>query len=337
VRPLASSPDRIRELVLRWGWNATAFQALEPGYRYFHARGGAIAFVDTGEAWVAAGAPLAPTELLGPIADDFVAAARRARRRACFALVERRFLGVSGLRAVQIGAQPIWDPRSWDATVAASRGLREQLRRARRKRVAARELSAEELASPRMRAELEELARRWLAARPMAALQFLVRIELFTHAALRRVFVAERDGVVVGVAALVPVPARAGFLLEDLLRAPEAPNGTAELLVDAAARALAKDGVGWLTMGLVALSGDVPPLLRALGRLGAPLYDFAGLAAFRRRMRPLAWAPLYVAYPERFGATAAVLATLRALAGGSLRRFAARTAMKRLSALRLRA
>jgi lysylphosphatidylglycerol synthetase-like protein (DUF2156 family) len=90
-------------------------------------------------------------------------------------------------------------------------------------------------------------------------------------------------------------------------------------------------------MGLVALSGDVPPFLRALGRLGAPLYNFAGLAAFRRRLRPSHWMPLYVAYPDRFGGTRALLATGRAIAGGSLRRFAVRTVRKRISAAGVRA
>jgi phosphatidylglycerol lysyltransferase len=331
-----TATDDIRELVLRWGWNATSFQLLEPGYHYLRSRGGVVAYVDTGEAWVAAGAPLGPPELLAEITADFIAASRAADRRACFALVEQRFLDQTRMRSVQIGAQPIWDPTEWSSTVSGSRTLKDQLRRARR-HVRVRQLSAEELRAAPMQRALQALTHDWLQLRPMATLAFLVRVELFSHPTLRRVFVAERDGQVVALAALVPVPARGGWLLEDLLRRGDAPNGTAELLVDAAARALADEGVRWMTMGLVAMSGDVPPLMRAIGKLGTPLYDFAGLAAFRRRLRPSSWVPLYVAYPERFGGTRAVLATLRALAGGSLRRFAVRTVKKRISGSRARA
>jgi lysylphosphatidylglycerol synthetase-like protein (DUF2156 family) len=322
----------IRELVMRWGWNATAFQSLEPGYRYFRARGGVVAYRDTGEAWVAAGAPLAPPTTIGAIAADFIAAATTAGRRTCFALVETRFLACTQLRSLQIGVQPVWDPTSWSTTLAAEPSLRAQIRRARKKGMTVRALAADELSARPMQQALDALTTRWLASRPMATLDFLVRVDLFSNPTLRRVFVAERDGELLAAAALVPVPERGGWLLEDLLRAPEAPNGTMELLVDAALHALAEDEVRWLTMGMVALSGDVPHLLRAIGRVGAPLYDFAGLAAFRNRLRPSHWLPLYVAYPDRFGGTRALISTLRALAGGSLRRFAARTVHKQLRA-----
>ena len=61
-----------------------------------------------------------------------------------------------------------------------------------------------------------------------------------------------------GFAGVVPVYARRGRFIEDLLRAPEAPNGTSELLVDAAMREAASDGVRYVTLGLAPLAGEVP-------------------------------------------------------------------------------
>ena len=50
--------DRVLALVRRYGWNATSFQALDPGMRHFWCGDDAcVAYADTGEAWVAAGAP----------------------------------------------------------------------------------------------------------------------------------------------------------------------------------------------------------------------------------------------------------------------------------------
>jgi phosphatidylglycerol lysyltransferase len=37
--------------------------------------------------------------------------------------------------------------------------------------------------------------------------------------------------------------------------------------------------------------------MTALGRLGRGVFDFSGLHAFKRRLRPQAWAPLYLAHP----------------------------------------
>ncbi|HZJ62690.1 MAG TPA: phosphatidylglycerol lysyltransferase domain-containing protein, partial [Kofleriaceae bacterium] len=84
--PGAPDDDRVRVLALlkRHGWNATSFQILEPGFRYFFDGDDAcVGYVDTGRAWVAAGSPVAPPERFAEISDRFVAAAAAAGRRVC--------------------------------------------------------------------------------------------------------------------------------------------------------------------------------------------------------------------------------------------------------------
>ena len=71
--------QRVLALLKRHGWNATSFQILEPGFRYWfgggersEATGGGapreidccVGYVDTGRAWVAAGSPVAAPERL---------------------------------------------------------------------------------------------------------------------------------------------------------------------------------------------------------------------------------------------------------------------------------
>ena len=133
--------DRLRVLALleRHGWNATSFQILEAGFRYwFDGDDACVAYVDTGGAWVAAGAPIARAERLG----RGVRAVRRARRaRAAGASASSPPSRASSTRpslaALQIGEQPVWDAARWATTVAATRGAaraaaprREQGRRA---------------------------------------------------------------------------------------------------------------------------------------------------------------------------------------------------------------
>jgi phosphatidylglycerol lysyltransferase len=75
---------RVLSLVRRFGWNATSFQVLEPGYRYFFSDGDAcVAYVDTGRAWVAAGAPLADDARFADVSAAFVGAGGAATRPAC--------------------------------------------------------------------------------------------------------------------------------------------------------------------------------------------------------------------------------------------------------------
>lgn len=325
---------RVLALLKRHGWNATSFQILEPGFRYwFDGDDACVGYVDTGRAWVAAGAPIAAVDEIAAVGARFAAAAAAAGRRvSCFG-TEARFHDAAGWPALRIGDQPTWDPSDWAAAVRARRSLREQLRRARAKGVAVRRLALEELAPGHaLRAQLDALIARWLATRPLAPMGFLVQIDPFTFPDERRYFVAERAGRVVGFLGAIPIYARGGWFFEDFLRDPDAPNGTVELLVDAGMHAAVAERVPFVTLGLVPLAGDVNRWLRAARRLGRALYDFDGLRAFKAKLAPRAWDPIYLAYPpsrrRSWRGALAVADTLTAFARGGLLRFGAETLLR---------
>ena len=322
-----SPRERALSLLKRFGWNATSFQILEPGFRYWFDGDACVAYADTGGAWVAAGSPIAPPDRIDDVARRFAEEARRARRRACFFAVERRFLDATGMRALLVGEQPSWDPRAWGATLKGSRGLREQLRRARAKGVTVRELAPDDVAdvaSP-ARGEIDALVDRWLASKHMPPMTFLVDLHPFSFTTERRYFVAAQPSGLVGFLAAVPVYARGGWFFEDLLRDPHAPNGTAELLVHHALSAVAEVGSSYATLGLAPLAGPVGPWLRAARRAGRVLYNFEGVRAFKAKLRPEGWAPIYLAVPEGRSRVAAIHDTLVAFAGQNLVSFGLRT------------
>lgn len=312
---------RALSLVERHGWNATAFQTVEPGYSYFfHEDDACVAYVDTGAAWVAAGAPIARDEALDEVASAFFRAARTRGRRCCFFSTEDRFAAAvsSEFRVLKIGEQPVWDPRDWPAILAGHRSLREQLRRARAKGVRVREA---DLAGSD-HAAASRIAERWHAMHGMAPMGFLVQVAPFDLLPHRAAFVAEIDGRIVGFACVVPVPAREGWLVEHLIRDPLAPNGTAELLVDHVMRWATNTGKHWLTLGLAPLAGSaLPDALRFARRLSGPLYDFAGLERYKAKLRPRSWAPIHLAYPTVQSAPVTVIDALAAFTRGGFIRF----------------
>ncbi|MCE9575300.1 MAG: DUF2156 domain-containing protein [Deltaproteobacteria bacterium] len=323
--PVASPDDRTRVLALlrRHGHATVAFQALEADFRYwFDGDDAVVAYVDTGRAWVAGGEPIAAPERLREVADRFVLAARAARRRASFFGCEQRFVDATAWPAIVLGEQPVWQPGAWDHTLATTPSLRYQLRRARKKGVTVRALRPDEVApgSP-LRPVIAALGAEWLAARRMAPMGFLVQLEPLTYPAERVMIVAERGGAVVGFLSAIPVHARRRLFIEDVLRGRAAPNGTSELMIDAAMRAAADlEGV---TLGLAPLAGDVPAPLRLARALSTPLYDFRGLAAFKHKLRPDRWEPIYLAAPR--WAWWALGDGLTAFARGSLIRFGLQT------------
>lgn len=311
------------------GLDAVAYQGLEPGLAAWLDGDAAVAYADTGGAWVAAGGPCAPVAERAAVAARFTAAARAAGRRASWFAVDEA-APWPGFARVRLGQQPVWDPQAWPTTLAAQRGLREQLRRARAKGVRVRRVDAAEVAPGQpLRVELDRITAAWLGSRHMEPMGFLVTLTPFDRPDEHRYYVAERAGRPVAYLAAVPVPARGGWFLEDLVRDAGAPNGTAESLIDLALRDLAADGVTYATTGLAPLAGEVPGWMRTLGRVGAALYDFDGLARFKRRLHPGRWEDVWLVHPDGEAALPHVLDGLRAFAGGSLVGFGARTLARR--------
>ncbi|HET9625472.1 MAG TPA: phosphatidylglycerol lysyltransferase domain-containing protein [Kofleriaceae bacterium] len=322
--------ERVLGLLKRHGWNSTSFQILEPGFRYwFDGDDACVGYVDTGAAWVAAGAPVAAPQACSDVTARFVAAARAAGRRVCCFATEARFHDAAGWAAMRVGDQPIWVPDDWPAVVKKSRSLKEQLRRATAKGVTVRQLAPAELAPGQpIRGALDGLIARWLASRTIAPMGFLVQVDPFTFPEERRYFVAERDGTVVGFLCVIPIYARPGWFFEDFLRDPNAPNGTVELLVDAGMRAAVSEKIPYVTLGLVPLSGEISPWLRAARRWGKSLYDFDGLRAFKAKLKPRAWDPIFLAYPRAETGFVAMFDTLSAFARGGLLRFGLETLLR---------
>jgi phosphatidylglycerol lysyltransferase len=330
---------RARELVLCHGWNATAYQILNPGIaHWFSAAGDAvIGYARESGIRVVAGAPVCAPERLTSVVAEFAEDARVRGDRVCYfgagARLEEIIRGDGRHGTVGLGAQPSWDPRNWGALIARRASLRAQLHRARNKGVVATLWNSERAHnSP----ALEKVLGEWLQGLGLPPLHFLIETETIALTIDRRIFVAERGEAVVAYLVASPVPARCGWLIEQLVRGHGAPNGTSELLVDAAMRALADDGAEYVTLGLAPLSRhsraggpDVPTWLRLVLRWvrahGRRFYDFDGLDRFKTKFSPEEWEEI-IAIDDRAPFTPRALwAITSAFGGGSPLALVART------------
>lgn len=313
--------EETRRLVNRWGWNATAYQILNPGIeRWFSAEHDAvIGFVSHGRYRVVAGSPVAPPERLSTVIEDFEHETHQQGQWTCYFAADDRLARLLERRGpldrILLGAQPVWDPSTWPGILEAKASLRAQLNRASNKGVAVRRWPCERAyGHPELHRCLEE----WLDSRGLPPLHFLVEPETLERLYDRRIFVAEQAAAVVGFLVASPVPARRGWLIEQFVRGHAAPNGTTELMLDAAWRDLADSGAEWVTLGLSPLSTRAatraatraglesagPPLwlrlllgwMRAHGRR---FYNFDGLDAFKAKFQPQRWEPIYAITSER--------------------------------------
>ncbi|HEY8089495.1 MAG TPA: DUF2156 domain-containing protein [Polyangiaceae bacterium] len=336
---LRQPPGRVVALAVGHGRDAMSFLAVESGMSHWFdasvsdGTGACVAYVDTSGAWVAACSPLVPAEgdaVAHRAALRFVEAARTSGRRACFFGAEGP--AHEGLSGLMIGEQPLFRPREWLRDLTKHRRLREQLRRARAKGLRVRSLAPGELVegSP-LRLAIERLAGDWLGSRHIEPMGFLVALEPFHCPSMHRYVVAELGGRAVGFLSAVPIGQRRAWLVEDVVRSADAPNGTTETLIVALMRE-AEDSE-YVTLGLTPLAGAVAWPLRVVRWVSRPLFDFEGLRAFRERLHPQRWQSVWLVYPDRVSPALPVLDSLRAFARGSLVGFAARSFVRHPSGL----
>ena len=302
-----------RRIVLAHGWNSTSYQILNPGIRHWFASANdsVTGFVSCHGVRVAAGAPVCAEERLKQVAAEFEKDAAAEGNRVCYFCAEARLEAVyanSPQHAkVLLGAQPVWQPSNWAKIIASHKSLRAQLNRARNKGIEVAEWQTEKA---RNNPALIETLRDWLASKGLPPLTFMVEPDTLARLEDRRVFVAEQAGGVVGFVLLSPVATRNGWLFEQFVHRPDSPNGTVELMIDFAMRALAADGFEYATLGLSPLSTRTavkmpfrnPLWLRVLlawmRKHGQRFYNFDGLDHFKAKLRPERWEPVFAVSAE---------------------------------------
>lgn len=331
----ADSHQRVLRLLKLFGYTANSFQVLQRQFEYwFSGDNACVAYVDTGLAWVAAGAPIAETRSLHRVALEFIHRGEALGRRVAFFGTESRFIDLTGFRSLRVGLQPSFKAGDWPAQVGLRRNLHRQLRRARAKGVCTEPLNVSNSDGRSFEVSqrgIETLIDQWLASKRLPPLGFLTNVQPFSFPDERRYFIAHAEKRLVGVAVMVPIYARRGWLLENLIRSPHAPNGTAESLIDAAVTYAHDAGDAFVTLGLTPLSGDVARCLRAAKHLGAWLYDFSGLEQFRVRLKPTTWSPVFLSFAHTHTAPLAVYDSLVAFAHGDLLQFGVQTVSRWLA------
>ena len=296
-----------REIVLRYGWNTTCFQIVNPGCEYWFGPDGesVVGYVTSGGHRVVAGAPVCSLESLPQVVQAFESDAEKHGKRVCYFGAERRLEEAVGddpaYSFVLLGAQPVWRPAEWPELVAKRKDIRAQINRARNKGVKVEEWDIERA---RNNPQLIDCLHRRIELKGLPPLHFVIEPETLGRLEHRRVFVALRDTSILGFLVLSPIPTRNGWLTEQFPHVPDAPNGTVELMMHTAILRLGEEGSDYVTLGLSPLSRRAairpfnnPVWLRVvlawMRRHGRRFYNFDGLDFFKAKLGPDHWEPVF--------------------------------------------
>lgn len=347
ARRRAHAPDPTGELLrlqTLYGHNPHSLVSIAPGALLWSTPDidGAIIYGEFGRVWLAAGDPLAPLEDMPELARQFGAFAKRKNRVVAFVPSSAAFARMvvpKDYVAVKVGASPYFDLQTWNPRGDSAKKIRAGVNQARRAGVVVEAVTGGVDAS--LRTETARLCLEWLGTRRSATtFGWLVALDPFLHSDYKKYFTARVDGRLVGFLAASPIPARQGWYLEDVLREPGSPQGTATLLVIEALASLKAAGATLATLGTSPLSTDGPVdipiehrvVARALdvaSRRLAGFYNFEGLRRFKGKFVPSWWESEYalgqggVTMPPRVGH-----AIVRALVPGGLTQILTRQALR---------
>jgi phosphatidylglycerol lysyltransferase len=304
---------------------------------------GAIIYAEFGHVWLVAGDPLAPLEDMAELTRQFAAFAKRKNRVVAFVPASAEFARLitsNNFMAVKVGASPCFDLKTWNPRGDRAKKLRAGVNQARRAGVEVEMISGG--VDESLKKETAQLCMSWLSSRRSATtFGWLMALDPFLHSEYKKYFAARVNGKLVGFLAASPIPARKAWYLEDVLRQPDAPQGTATLLVVEALAKLKAEGVALATLGTspFATNGSngvlssehrmIDLALRlAAQRLGA-FYNFEGLRRFKGKFVPSWWESEYA-----LGQRGAVMpprvayAIVRALVPGGVTRLLTRQAAR---------
>jgi lysylphosphatidylglycerol synthetase-like protein (DUF2156 family) len=328
-----------------YGYNPYSLASIAPGASVWSTPDidGAIIYSEFGRVWLVAGDPLAPLEDMAELARQFAAFAKRKNRLVAFVPTSAEFARLitpECFMAVKVGASPCFDLKTWNPRGDCAKKLRAGVNQARRASVEVEMIS--EGVDESLKKETAQLCMSWLSSRRSATtFGWLMALDPFLHSEYKKYFAARVNGKLVGFLAASPIPARKAWYLEDVLREPDAPQGTATLLVVEALAKLKAEGVTLATLGTSPFATDGPndvlssehrmierALRLASQRLGA-FYNFEGLRRFKGKFVPSWWESEYAlgqrgaAIPPRVA-----YAIVRALVPGGITQLLTRQAAR---------
>jgi phosphatidylglycerol lysyltransferase len=340
------TPDPTGELLrlqTLHGYNPHSLVSVAPGAQMWTTPDidGAIIYGEFGRVWLAAGDPLTAFSDAAELARQFTGFAKKNNRVVAFVPTTAAFarqVVPKNFSAVKVGAAPYFELQKWNPRGDAAKKMRAGVNQAKRGGVSFEKIDNVDDALKR---DTAELCLSWLGARRSATtFGWLVALDPFLHYEHKRYFAARIDQKLVGFVSASPIPARKAWYVEDVIRSPDAPPGTATLLVCEALKTLKAEGVVLATLGTAPLAtdggDDVPCENRVVARTMElasrrlnPFYNFDGLRRFKGKFVPSFWESEYalhqrgVTIPPRVGH-----AIVRALVPGGLSQILTRQAIR---------
>ena len=302
--------------------NPSAYFAFNEGNSYFRLPGepGVIVYRPVGRSLVQFGGPFAPRRARGRMLAGFAAFARERGDTVVAVQLQGADADIyvgQGFTVNQMGASYAVDLADFTLAGTKFMQLRNKISRALRTGLEIAEAPYDEWATAVAAVDAAWLGTKGEGSKP---LEFLVGQTGGPHQSLRRLFVAHRDGELIGYISYAPVyGSRPGWMHDLSRRLPQSPPGVMEAVNKAAIDAFRQEGVGWLHFGFTPFTSlDAPQFpgyspgfqwfMEYLSEHGAHIYPARTQLEYKRKWAPSVVLPEYIAFQH--GASLAALVSV---------------------------
>jgi phosphatidylglycerol lysyltransferase len=305
ARSVASSDDlaRAREVLRRHGHNPVSWLALSPRNSFCWAADDTfVAYRLGGTVAVALGDPVGPPDRGQEAVEEFTQLCeRRDWVPAFYQLEAARAFNQRGTVVIPIGSDAVVHLADFDLGGHDRRHLRQALRRCVRLGATFSLQPAGE-ASELTGDELRRVSQSWMHERQAPEMGFSVgTLDSLDDPDVMLATARAADGTLIAYVSWLPIPGRAGWMLDLIRWAPEMPNGTIEALIAHSLLEAKRLGLAQASLGLtvdLGVSGARPPhRFRHVYAWWSGLHRHQSLRRFKEKFGPR-WETRYLTVPS---------------------------------------
>jgi phosphatidylglycerol lysyltransferase len=264
--------EKVHLFLKKYGRNSMSSLLLYDGLKYYFCgkTEALIGYYDTKKLLIGVGEPVCPVDAYRDAVQDFVAFGKSEKKDCAFLLVTDVFHKMAkdiGFLAIKVGEDFIFDVQTYVPKGNRAKKVRSAINQIRKRGAVVREYNPATTRDNSIEDKFRDVARNWIQSHRFKAKAFFIGLKLFDFHEIKRYFYVEYDGKIVALMACLPIYARKGYLFEDLIREPSAPNGVSEIMVVEAIKKFKQEGAAIATFGVspkieVRRKDDLPVLSR---------------------------------------------------------------------------
>lgn len=298
-----------RALLKEYWYNTVSYQSLSEWLEiYSHEEiGGYISYTKAGRKdYIVVWDPICDEKDIMNLIQDFRIFILQKKGRILFISVSqkyKRIYEIMGFWVLEIWQEALFDIQNFTLEGKERKDFRNMVRRAEKEGVSIRKI---EKMTKIEKKKIELLNSDWLTTRKTKGFSFLLKLTPFENLEDKILFVAEKEGAIVGYISAVPIYGRKGYYFEDIIRSSDAPLGTNQLLVLSALEYLKKQGYEVASLGTAPLWNiehsdlnthtKTKKLLTFIYKNVHGFYNFQWLYHFKKNLIPTSWEPKFIAY-----------------------------------------